>query len=330
MSCTELDLVHDLGSFADHVIAGDVLDHSEAHIPLWRLDAKKSLSDFKITVTSKSGGTTTYNVHKDILATGARANAYFVKLFTNSPGPMCQLTLAASAATAFPVFLDFCYSSEGKLDAKTHIGAALKYIAVYFGNSALFENICAFIVKDLTWQTAPTYYAEADLYDLEKLSAAAARMCALHFPSADHDELILLKTGLFSTIIESPHLTCDSKLLSRRVADYCRAHSAELTSELLLAITPAKKMPEIAPKEALYLYERAVLYLPQEKGRGSLRQRCMDAGNPFIQTWLKRALWLDLLPCAGDITTAKNEHVIPGFTTQSNLQTAGVEAQQVL
>jgi hypothetical protein len=32
---------------------------------------------------------------------------------------MCQLTLAASAANAFPVFLDFCYSSEGKLDAET-------------------------------------------------------------------------------------------------------------------------------------------------------------------------------------------------------------------
>ena len=136
--------------------------------------------------------------------------------------------------------------------------------------------------------------------------------------------------------------------------------------------------------------QRAVLYLPNEKGRGSLRQRCIDAGNPFIQTWLKRALFLvrmaygvwrlllearsverrvhgrggarrgtaghgctpahpppsplrrltpfaatshdrqDLLPCAGDITTAKNDHVIPGFTTQSNLQTAGVEAQQVL
>ena len=28
--CTELDLSHDLGSFADHVLAGDVLDHSEA------------------------------------------------------------------------------------------------------------------------------------------------------------------------------------------------------------------------------------------------------------------------------------------------------------
>ena len=32
---------------------------------------------------------------------------------------MCQLTLLDSAATAFPVFLDYCYSSEGKLDAET-------------------------------------------------------------------------------------------------------------------------------------------------------------------------------------------------------------------
>ena len=59
-------------------------------MPLWRVDPKKSLSDFKITITaSKSGTMTTYNVHKDMLATGARANAYFVKLFTNSPGPVC-------------------------------------------------------------------------------------------------------------------------------------------------------------------------------------------------------------------------------------------------
>ena len=126
---------------------------------------------------------------------------------------------------------------------------------MFFGCSALFDKICAFILKDLTWQSAPTYYAEADQFELEKLTAASARMCALHFPSADHDELILLKTGLFKAIIESPHLTCDSKLLSRRVADYCRAHSSELTPELLMAITPAKKMPDIAPKEALYLYE---------------------------------------------------------------------------
>ena len=32
---------------------------------------------------------------------------------------MCQLTWDASAAAAVPVFLDFCYSSEGKLDAET-------------------------------------------------------------------------------------------------------------------------------------------------------------------------------------------------------------------
>ena len=77
----------------------------------------------------------------------------------------------------------------------------------------------------------------------------------MHFPSADHDELMELKTDLFMAIIASPHLACDSKLLSRRVADYCRAHSGELTSELLSAITPADKMPDIAPKEALYFYE---------------------------------------------------------------------------
>ena len=162
------------------------------------------------------------------------------------------ITTAITIAIAITIIADMTIATA---IPRQHIGAALKYIAVYFGNSALFEKICAFIVTDLTWQTAPTYYAEADLYKLEKLTAAAASMCALHFPSADHDQLILLKTGLFKTIIESPALRCDSKLLSRRVADYCRAHSAQLTPELLLAITPAKTMHEIAPKEALYLYE---------------------------------------------------------------------------
>jgi len=162
------------------------------------------------------------------------------------------ITTDITIATAITIIADITIATA---IPRQDIGAALKYIALYFGNSALFDNVCAFIVKDLTWQTAPTYYAEADLYKLEKLTAAAASMCALHFPSADHDQLILLKTGLFKTIIESPALRCDSKLLSRRVADYCRAHSAQLTPELLLAITPAKTMHEIAPKEALYLYE---------------------------------------------------------------------------
>eukprot|EP00619_Florenciella_sp_RCC1007_P011366 CAMPEP_0205912142 /NCGR_PEP_ID=MMETSP1325-20131115/5628_1 /ASSEMBLY_ACC=CAM_ASM_000708 /TAXON_ID=236786 /ORGANISM="Florenciella sp., Strain RCC1007" /LENGTH=174 /DNA_ID=CAMNT_0053278779 /DNA_START=71 /DNA_END=592 /DNA_ORIENTATION=- len=170
--CTKFDALKDLGEFTDHVLAHDVLDHSEAHIPLWRLDPGKSLSDFKITVTSKSGSSKTYSVHKNQLGTGPRANAYFVKLFTNSPGSMHQLTVLDSAADAFPVFLDYCYSSEGKLDATTHIGAALKHLAVFFGNSALFDEICQFIAGDLNWQTAPTYYAEADQFKLPNLTNA--------------------------------------------------------------------------------------------------------------------------------------------------------------
>ena len=51
-------------------------------------------------------------------------------------------------------------------------------LARYFQGKALHMAVSEFIRKDLSYQTAPMYLAEATIYALPVLAAAAAQLCA--------------------------------------------------------------------------------------------------------------------------------------------------------
>ena len=75
----------------------------------------------------------------------------------------------------------------GALHATTATATALLYLADYCGCRALHEATVAFMQTDLRWEVAIQYLAEAELYSLEKVSAAALKLCAQHFGDLDQN-----------------------------------------------------------------------------------------------------------------------------------------------
>ena len=66
-----------------HVVVGSLDDDEDDETELtWRLDARKSLSDWAVVVTTKETRITqVYNVHKNYLAVGPRKSLYFAREF---------------------------------------------------------------------------------------------------------------------------------------------------------------------------------------------------------------------------------------------------------
>ena len=74
----------------------------------------------------------------------------------------------------------------------------------------------------------------------------------------------------------------------------------------------------------------AVLGLRRREGWFDLPFSQHISVSPLWHVRVRMLRAQDILPCAGDITTSKNEHLIPGYTAPSALQQAQVEAGQVL
>jgi hypothetical protein len=65
-----------------HIVVASHDDDDDDTELTWRLDARKSLSDWAVLVTAKETTTTqVYNVHKNYLAVGPRKSLYFVRAF---------------------------------------------------------------------------------------------------------------------------------------------------------------------------------------------------------------------------------------------------------
>ena len=249
-------------------------DPKVAVAPLsWRLDPEISLSDWTIQVNPVDGGDrATYHVHRAILGVAPRRSDYFAKAFSSSDffeatTRTTELSLERSAVDAFPIFLDFLYT--GNLDeATTELAAALRHCATYFAVPELYESSSAFIQGDLSVETAPTYLTEGATYADEKLQAAALKLCIENFPDFEAGELTVLPPPLFVRVVEELPPPDDeyAEYLSKHVASYCRAHPEAVDAVLLHSLTPADKMPAIAPSEAMFLLELSLAHACADDG----------------------------------------------------------------
>lgn len=274
-------LPFDLGAFNDGTEdgSGEALS--------WRQDPSASFSDWTVHVKGKSSEAvgTAYHVHRTMLAIGPRRSQYFVRLTQGGASAMgdgiaraSTLELEPSSIEAFPVYLDFVYT--GALNATTATATALLYLADYLGCRALHDATVAFMQTDLRWEVAIQYLVEAELYSLEKVSAAALKLCAQHFGEFDQN-LYTLRPTLFAKVVNCPDTVADTLLISRRVAEYCRGpHAAAINRELLELLTPASRMPEVCPSEALLMLRAACehqLETGDSEGGVPLIERCVNA-----------------------------------------------------
>ena len=208
----------------------------------WRDCPKQSLSDWTIAVRTASSGPKIYHVHKVYLGAGERPSGYFKHLFRGmSEGASLTSELEfeqASAAAAFPAFLDFTYT--GKLRASTEIATALLHVrimharahartrarthtrtharthvsqlAVHLRCRTLHDAVAAFIKEDLRPVTAPVYFTEGTPYSLEKIAHAAQEECLrlTCCVSWARDKLYRLRPPLFANVMLSPERKCEN------------------------------------------------------------------------------------------------------------------------
>jgi len=277
----------------------------------WRLDPEKSLSDYRIIITtshedtpqSKKTSSTTkkkssksgevYHVHKSMLAIGPHNSLYFARLFlsetelSENASNTSSVELEPSAAKAFPKMLDFIYSSQkGKASGVTSQDAVpLRYLASYFGVEALFEEVNAFIRNDLKFTNAPIYVTEALTYNDEKILDAASVLCAQNVTEIAPETMAELPLKCFRDTLLSPSLQNqrqqNSDIISRHIAAFCRKHDEELDKDILLELTSKEVLPSIAHDEAFYLMsfvrEYSLPTVSRKRSETTLHERCIRA-----------------------------------------------------
>lgn len=274
----------------------------------WRLDCSDSLSDWTIVVSKSSNksaqDSTTYHVHKNILAVGPRSE-YFASLFKGRHEVSEQtmstsvITLEDSAADAFPVMLDFIYEGNGEANLDTSKAVALRHLAQYFRIRSLYEVVTCFIQNDLVADTATTYLSEAVKYHDEKLASAAEDLCAKNMGEINPARFLVLSSDLMKRIFASKEMTCESKALSKIVAKYCEGHLHDVDFTLFKSMASEQNMPQVDPESALSLLNLFVTFKGGESGNSGehIKTRCIEAASKSWENVMLKSMEISAASC---------------------------------
>ena len=120
---------------------------------------------------------TTFHVHRCILA---HVSSYFHSQFSQHLDTMEKTTststirLQRNAVQAFPVFLDYLYSTQiGRASFSRENAVALRHLAMYFGVDVLLKDITSVILADLNRpESRVIFQEEAHVFNDEKLLEA--------------------------------------------------------------------------------------------------------------------------------------------------------------
>lgn len=307
VASTDSTVIKNRGSSREHSDRPDLKTQAEVESRGENIDVERMSS---LQEESLSPPAIKYHVHKTQLAVGRRQSDYFATLFKKRrqlirsgqiEGADCNHTdgtyieVKASAAAAFPVMLDFIYSPAGTpINATTESAVALRHLASCFGVREMFNSVTEFIKKDIRPETAPQYANEAAIYKHDKLLAASIKVCAQHFDTIKLSRIVMLAPHLMEMVVRSPHLVCDSEVLSSKVASYCRCRPGGVDLDTLLSLTDAEKMPKVSPEESLFFVHLLSLHgveLPDHASSKSapftLYERCVAASPNVVMAALE-------------------------------------------
>lgn len=195
--------------------------------------------------------------------------------------------------------LDFVYGSpDSPVEATTVSAVALRHLSIALGIRELFNRVTPFIQKDLSGETAPIYLFEAERYGHDKLLNVSLKLCATHFSELKLSSLIILSPSVFLRVLTSPHLKCESKVLSVRVASYFRCRPECLNQHNLFAFTDPNIMPRVSPDEVMFYLNK----LEQTKSiskdgtmiahskKPTLYERCVSACPTAVENIMKNRM----------------------------------------
>ena len=262
----------------------------------WRLDPSISMSDWTVTVVSRSSKIVEhYYVHKNMLAVGKRKSEYFVDTFrqhykSGSKSNVTEIIVPDQAAQLMPMLLDYIYLDVAALSLSSETASSLRYLSQFFGIKVLFERVMKFIQKDLSLKSLVSYYKSSVALADRKILGITARHCArnIHLVDAAHPLLETIDPEFFHKVLSNPLLAPDkSAHISLLVAKYCQMHKDRLKGTLFVNLTNPEFLPKIHHSAALTLLSMeadlvVATSLMSYMTLSSLQERCV---NGLASNW---------------------------------------------
>ena len=190
---------------------------SSHHIEISNFHLNNSFSDWKIRIKRQNNSDEyssdnsfvdrTYNVHRNILAIGARRSGYFANLlhYGIDDGNSCSdIELSSRAATYFPDLLDFLYSSTA-FDITTRNAVALLFLSQAFQVVSLETKVEKFLQEDIKLSNFGYYMSDALYFSDETIAFKVMDTCEkeamllFHSPNS-HLSSIFLNVPILSSV----------------------------------------------------------------------------------------------------------------------------------
>jgi len=248
----------------------------------WRQDPIESLSDWTIEVVAReTKATTTYHVHRRILAFGPKRSEYFAQLFENPRSTKKSVfELGSAEAQVFPMLLDHMYTNS-ELHLDMIAAYALYSIADQLEVPSLLLCVTDFFSRITSKDNVVDFLKIGESFRDKMLLYTIFDRCAEELRSIDLDAARKIKPTLLvevlrrSKIVSKKH-KCSSSRLSQVVAACMEEHRSSLSLELFRTLTDKEYLPYIEGTAAI-----KVLALEQEfTSQGSeptLHERCLSS-----------------------------------------------------
>ena len=182
--------------------------------------------------------------------------------YTDHRSSTTRLEVELLAAEAFPVLLDYMYSSIGELAINTENATALFALSAQLGIKTLRRKSKDFWIKDLCMENLTTYYAHARIFKDNKMLTYAEEYCADHIFEVKETLVVEILTAVdphfFLRVVTSSVMQGDEQAalrLSLLIAVYGNIHKNELSPSLFLRLTAAGHLPTVEVKAATVLLE---------------------------------------------------------------------------
>lgn len=201
----------------------------------WRMDRELRFSDWKIEIfVSPSVLHGSYHVHRAVLAVGPRRSEYFERLFRStgfveSKEKTSRIEMVEAAANAFPLVLDYLYSSSDQNRIEYKDSAALYHLGEYFGIHSLCLIAVARWVKParIPLHCLVALYEQATIFGIDKLRKAILQACCGTDCIEEGSYPIRDDARFWLGVIETNGGTPNEHLCTL-VADYCTSKGGDV------------------------------------------------------------------------------------------------------
>jgi hypothetical protein len=259
----------------------------------WRMDPKKSKSDWTLRIVRQESGLhDSYYVHKSILKEMPPDRAYILfPLFENNvrqkDAATSEIIASENAADAFDSFLDFMYCKSPQdvenFLLKAENGLKLYGLAEYFELYDLQKMLATFYKENILATDVIDFMNEARKFESDDMLEAALEQFAYALHTVEYvqeDQLepeFLLKVLKKRKTLALPSNRSDSENISCLIALCSKYYKHQLTRKLFYKITDEEYIPHLDQEAALQLLvvEEELKFWRDKESFSNLQSRCI-------------------------------------------------------